>query len=306
MDASGARLRGVIDIGTNSTRLLIADLGEERLEVKRKASRITRLGRGVDSQRQLSPSAIEETLGVVVAYLEEARTAGVAQVSVIATSAVRDAANRQVFQDLLRQATGVELKILSGVEEAVLSYRGALSGFKEPPEAPMVADVGGGSTELVLGDQLAVSLDMGAVRLTERFLHSNPATAAEISDARSFVYQQLKAVQPQVAKPQCLVGLGGTITCLGSIVAELPVYDSAVVHMSRISLAMMERMIERLAGLAIEKRREVVGMQSGREDIILGGALIFQCLLQAFHLDEIIVCDADIMEGVLLSETEMN
>jgi exopolyphosphatase/guanosine-5'-triphosphate,3'-diphosphate pyrophosphatase len=306
MDENLTRLSGVIDIGTNSTRLLIASFEQGRLHIIRKASQITRLGRGVDSKRQLSSTAMQETLDVVLAYLAEARTAGAAQVSIIATSAVRDAANRHVFAELLCQATGHQLQILSGVEEAMLSYRGALSGFAVPPTAPMVADVGGGSTELVMGDKLAVSLDIGAVRLTERFLRSNPVTVAEASDARSYVHQQLKTLGDQLLRPQCLVGLGGTITCLGGVVAAIPVYDSAVVHMSRIDQARLESIIENLAALDIAQRREIIGMQPGREDIILGGALIFQCLLQAFNLGEIIVCDADIMEGVLLSEMEIH
>ncbi len=292
----------VIDIGTNSTRLLVGDIFDGKLVPLLKTSRITRLGRGVDSSKRLSKVAMQETLAVVTEFAALARHQGAAKITVVATSAVRDAANQNEFCDLIETAAKLKLCILSGRQEAVFSYRGALSGFAEPPESPLIADVGGGSTELVTSENTALSIDMGAVRVTERFLCGDPPSPAEIEGARHFIKRELRTHALSLGTPRLIIGLGGTITCLGGITASLDEYDSKIVHMSSISSDALGAFIESLMQKSIAQRGLIRGMQKGREDIILGGALIFQELLGFFALDKVVVCDADIMEGALLSD----
>jgi exopolyphosphatase / guanosine-5'-triphosphate,3'-diphosphate pyrophosphatase len=296
-----------IDIGTNSTRLLVADLepggGVHPLE---RVNRITRLGQDVDANRALLPEAIERTVAVLREYRTIIDGHGVERLRATATSASRDAANRDDFFGAAEDATGVRPEVITGSEEANLSFLGATTGLAEP--APyLVMDVGGGSTELILGSTAPdglISLDIGCVRLTERFLRSDPPTAEELSIALSYVrdhFQDVEREIPDVGAAKTLVGLAGTITTMAAIELGLAEYDASRIHHFRMSHEAAEDVFRTLATEPIEQRRHNPGLDPGRVDVIVAGALIVVAVMRHFGFDEMLVSEADILDGLARS-----
>jgi exopolyphosphatase/guanosine-5'-triphosphate,3'-diphosphate pyrophosphatase len=299
-----------IDIGTNSTRLLVADIDgngrDARLTQLDRRTRITRLGQGVHEARALHPEAIERTLTVLREYRDVIDGLHVERVRMTATSASRDASNRDEFFDPAEATIGVRPELISGEQEARLEYVGATAGLEEP--APfLVLDVGGGSTEFISGadepDGL-VSVDIGCVRLTEQYLHSDPPTPEELSQAVSVVRDHLADVDrlvPNAAVAKTLIGTAGTVWTLGAIELGVDATESERIHHFRLSRAAAEEVFRTLATEPVAQRRHNPGLEPGRVDVIVGGAIVVVATMRYWNFDELLVSEADILDGLARS-----
>jgi exopolyphosphatase/guanosine-5'-triphosphate,3'-diphosphate pyrophosphatase len=299
-----------VDIGTNSTRLLVADTdgaGAPLSTVDRRMT-ITRLGQGVDATHRLAPEAIERTVKVLRQYRDALDDLGVHQVRAAATSASRDATNRDEFFAAGRDALGgVDLELIPGDEEARLSFLGATTGLDEP--APyLVVDIGGGSTEFILGTEEPeglMSVDIGCVRLTEQYLHGDPPRPEELSQAVSVVRDHLADVArelPGVRGAGTLIGLAGTITTVAAIEMGLPGYDAERIHHFRLKREAAEDVFRTLATETLQQRKHNPGLEPARADVIVGGVVVLVSILRAFEFDEVLVSEADILDGLVRSQ----
>ena len=287
---------GAIDIGTNSTRLLVAEESEGHLRTVATNLAITRLGEGIGSG-VLLPSAVARTSGVVDSFLREARLLGAESVLAVATSAVRDAANRADFLSLVYEETGLKIRVLSGAEEASYSYMGVMSGLSVEKRSTAVLDIGGGSTELswMESEELCtVSVNMGAVRLT---LTGDPL--AEVHAAFSPHLNRVR--QAGIAN---LVGVGGTVTTLAAIKQELAVYDPERVHGFCLSTQDVDGILKKLAGMDLAERSNVAGLQLERADIIVAGVNIVAVVMKGLGLDRLVVSECDLLHGLIKEEVE--
>jgi exopolyphosphatase/guanosine-5'-triphosphate,3'-diphosphate pyrophosphatase len=314
-----ARL-AAIDCGTNSIRLLVADVsvgddGTTSLRDVHREMRIVRLGQGVDATGRLHPDALARTRDALADYTAICRRKGAERVRMVATSATRDASNRDEFFDLTRAVLGVEAEVISGDEEARLSFVGAV-GDLEPDDGPfVVTDIGGGSTEVVVGTWDGVradiigarSVDIGCVRITERCLRSDPPTAAETEAGRALAGEVLGeafAAVP-VGKARSWVGVAGTVTTLSAVAQGLDEYDSERTHLSRLSDTELAATAGRLLAATHDERAAIGSIHPGRVDVIGGGALITQVLAEKFAaaagITELLVSEHDILDGIALS-----
>jgi exopolyphosphatase/guanosine-5'-triphosphate,3'-diphosphate pyrophosphatase len=311
-----------IDCGTNSIRLLVAELtprhdGTVDLRDLHREMRIVRLGQGVDATGRLAPEALERTRAALADYTIAARRKGVEKVRMVATSATRDASNRDEFFAMTRETLGVEAEVISGDEEARLSFTGAV-GEQDPDDGPfVVVDVGGGSTELVLGTWdgrraevlAAKSVDIGCVRITERALKGDPPTAAEIAEARELADGVLAEAFDvvDVAKARTWIGVAGTVTTLSAVAQGLPEYDSERTHLSKLSHADINRLAGELLAADHATRAANPVIHPGRVDVIGGGAVIVQALADGLAArggpDQLIVSEHDILDGIALALT---
>jgi len=292
----------VIDVGTNSVRVFIAD-GEPLREVERDLV-ITRLGEGVDRAGRLGDVPLARTVDAIGRYADRARDAGAERLRIIATSAVRDAANRDAFVEVVRERTGEKPVILSGDEEAQLGFAGATIDLDAP--APFaVLDIGGGSTELVRGVERAerfISLDIGSVRLTERHITHDPPTGAELDAVRADADGHLgRAAEVIGAGTRTLVGLAGTITTAAAIVVGLQRYERARIHHARLSRRDVADTLSRLAAMTSPQRRELPVMPPGREDVIVAGLVILERVMDRLGHAEVLVSETDILDGTALA-----
>jgi exopolyphosphatase/guanosine-5'-triphosphate,3'-diphosphate pyrophosphatase len=305
-----------IDCGTNSIRLLVADVPREgaHTDVLRRME-VVRLGEGVDATGQLAPRAIERTRRVLAEYADAARELGTTDVRMVATSASRDAANRTDFEDMVVATLGRLPDVVTGREEAELSFLGATASLDAaaaaqgaaPPRPPfLVVDIGGGSTEFVLGDAAGVraarSIDVGCVRLTERHLHGDPPTAEEIGRTEDDVRAALALVEAAVpvADARSLVGLAGSVTTVAAIALGLPAYDAAAIHGSRIPVDAVREVAAELLSASRTRRAAMAVMHPGRVDVIGAGALVLRVLMDEFELPEVVVSEHDILDGIAL------
>jgi exopolyphosphatase/guanosine-5'-triphosphate,3'-diphosphate pyrophosphatase len=299
-----------IDCGTNSLRLLVADIdpGTGALTDVTRRMEIVRLGEGVDATGRLAAPALARTLGMVRTYREQIEAAGAQRVRMAATSATRDAANAADFVAGVREVLGVVPEVLSGEEEAQLSFTGAtaeLAGLAAPPY--LVADIGGGSTEFVLGDQHAVtaaaSVDIGCVRLTERHLRGDPPGGGQVAAAAADIGAALDVVAGKVPAEQAhtLVGLAGSVTTVAALALGLPGYDPAAIHHSRIGAAAVHEQTARLLGQTRAQRARLPVMHPGRVDVIGAGALILDQIVRRFGFGEVLVSEHDILDGLARS-----
>lgn len=300
-----------IDIGTNSTRLLVGEVESrdgQLVELDRRMT-ITRLGAGVDATRELSSGGIERTLAALREYRGIIDTFdGVERVRATATSAARDASNRNDFFDPAADALGVELELLTGEEEAALSFLGAttgLAGVAEPPY--LVVDIGGGSTEFIVGNAVPeglISTDMGCVRLTEAWLHSDPPAAEELSQAVHVVREHLADVRrelPGSGEAKTLIGLAGTVSTFAAVEQGLATYDRDKIHHFRITKTVAEELFRLFVTEPIEQRRHNPGLDEGRVDVIVGGAVILVTIMRTLGYSEMLVSETDILDGLLRS-----
>ncbi len=298
----------VVDIGTNSTRLLIADVDRESGAVSDllRQSRVTRLGAGVDSGGQLSPEAVERTRAVLADYRRLIDQHGCETNLAVLTSAVRDAANGADFTRHVRGDYGLDARTLSGDEEAQLTFLGAMSGREPDAEPTVVIDIGGGSTEFVVGhDHTAgfhTSLQAGVVRLSERHIHSDPPAPAELQSlARDARETFLQGLPPQERAPvRSGIAVAGTATSAAAIDQELDPYDPARVHRYPLLLATVELLLARLAEMNEAQRREVVGLHPDRAPTIVAGMILLSEAMRAFALDRVEVSEHDILRGGVL------
>jgi exopolyphosphatase/guanosine-5'-triphosphate,3'-diphosphate pyrophosphatase len=295
----------VVDVGTNSTRLYVADASDAEVRDVSRELVITRLGEGVDAARRLGSRPIERTVRAVRDYVTAARRAGATHIRICATSAVRDAANREEFAAAVRRATGLEPAVLSGDEEARLGFLGATREL-DAGGPFLVLDVGGGSTELARGGRdldAWISLDIGSVRMTERCVRSDPPAAGELQALDAAVEAALEEADRRVApgKAKTLVGLAGTITTVAAISLGLRRYDRRSIHHSRMSLVGVGKIAARLAEMTTPERAALPVMPPGREDVIVAGAMILQAVMRRFGFDEVLVSESDILDGILRS-----
>lgn len=296
-----------IDCGSNSTRLLVSNWMGRPLE---RLMRITRLGEGVDATGELSAEAVERCLSVLRDYRTEMDRLGVVRGRLVATSAVRDAANGDEFLAAATAMTGLTSELLAGTEEATLSMAGAAVDLDAGGAPFLVLDIGGGSTELVTGtgpddpELVAVSLQVGCVRVTERYLLTDPPTADELEKAESVVGELLESTagdHPAFLAARTLVGLAGTVTTLSALNLGLDTYDRDRVHHSVLTLEEVHAWYRALASEVSEARLDRAGMVPGREDVIVGGALILFVAMTRFGLDRCLVSESDILDGLVAS-----
>lgn len=293
-----------IDVGTNSTRLLVAEEQADGFRALERRLTVTRLGQDVDKRRVLAPEALQRTLRTIAEYAATCGEYEVRRLRVTGTSAVRDARNREEFFDGVRRLTGTEAELLSGEAEARATFLGALSDL--PVGDPvLVVDIGGGSTELVSGTnepEHLVSLDVGSVRMLEKHLDSDPPSPEELAALRDEVSSALDEVTAELAVPAGarLIGVAGTVTQLAALKAGLPVYDPDVTHHAVLSHGDVRRLARRLAALPYEKRRRVRGLHPGRVDVIVPGAEILLAVMEAFDAPEVLVSEKDILDGLVI------
>ncbi|OBJ60241.1 Ppx/GppA phosphatase family protein [Mycobacterium sp. 1423905.2] len=307
---------GAIDCGTNSIRLLIADTAGAELRDVHRETRIVRLGQGVDATGEFAPEAIARTRGALADYADLLKSHNVSRVRMVATSAARDVANRDDFFAMTADVLGAVVpgavaEVISGAEEAELSFRGAVSELDAEAAPFVVVDLGGGSTEIVLGGPDGVvasySADIGCVRLTERCLHSDPPTPDEVAEARRVVRERLApALQAvPVSQARTWVGLAGTMTTLSALAHRMTTYDSAAIHLSRVPRRDLLEVCEKLIAMPRQQRAALPPMHEGRVDVIGGGAIVVEELARELHdrsgIDELTVSEHDILDGIVWS-----
>ena len=295
-----------IDVGTNSTRLLVAQEHPEGFRSLERRTVITRLGQDVDRRRALAPEALERTLGVIADYAATCGEFGVERITVTGTSAVRDARNREDFFDGVARLTGQQPRMLSGEEEARATFAGVLSDLEVPEDGALVVDIGGGSTELIYGraePEELISMDVGCVRMLEKHLHSDPPADEEIGAMRREVRATIEAFIARATIPHgtSLVGVAGTVTQLAALKAGLATYDPDVIHHMSLSHGDVRLLARRLRMLPFDKRRRIKGLDPGRVDVIVPGAEILLCVMEAFDAPEVLVSEKDILDGLVMS-----
>lgn len=293
-----------IDVGTNSVRLYVADVAGDDVRSVDRDLVITRLGEGVDAGRALGPEPLRRTVAAIAAYHERAREAGAERVRIAATSAVRDAANREAFLDAVRKATGLVPEVLTGEQEASLSFLGAASEVDR--DGPLlVLDIGGGSTEFVVGERSVeswTSIDIGSVRLTERHVRNDPPTDAEL-DAMAIEADAaaVRAMSVVGRRATTLVGLAGTVTTIAAFALGLEAYDREAIHHAVLDVHLLREIDGMLNTMTIERRRALPVMPPGREDVIVAGSTILMRVMETFGFDELVVSEADILDGLIRS-----
>jgi exopolyphosphatase / guanosine-5'-triphosphate,3'-diphosphate pyrophosphatase len=298
-----------IDLGTNSTRLLVADVEDGHVDEVVRRLRITRLGEGVDRRRRLLPLPIARVRNCLTEYRRELEALGAQRTLAVATSAVRDAENGEAFLGEIEWSYGFDTALLSGHEEALLTLRGVTVG-RALEAATLVVDIGGGSTELVAGDGrggvgLHTSLDMGCVRLTERFLPSDPPKADELDRCSGAVRTLLAEHVPERVEITGAVGVAGTVTALAALDLGLDPYDPDVVHGHELTSAAVEAQLRRLAALPLAERRRVPVLEPERAPVIVAGAVILRETLAFFGLASLEASERDILHGAALRAAEL-
>jgi len=296
-----------IDCGTNSTRLLVSRSGSQTLD---RVMTITRLGQGVDATGRLDPVAVDRTLSTLQRYREVMDRHGVEATRITATSAARDASNRDEFFDAAAKIVGARPELLDGDSEARLSFLGATREL-DPADGPfLVIDIGGGSTEFAVGASQcngAISVDIGCVRLTERFLQSDPPSADELSAAISVVDAYLDDVVrdvPATRDAAVLVGLAGTITTVAAVEIGLPAYNRDAIHHFRLTREAAEDVFRTLATETRAERIHNPGLEEARADVIVGGCCILVAIMRFFGFGECLVSESDILDGLVLSQID--
>ncbi len=304
-----------IDCGTNSIRLLIAAQVGDGLRDLHREMRIVRLGQGVDATGRFRPEALDRTRAALADYAVLLKQHHVERVRMVATSAARDAANRDLFfamtaDELGAAVPGAVAEVISGAEEAKLSFHGAVIELDAATGPFVVVDLGGGSTEIVLGNdavRASHSADIGCVRVTERCLHTDPPTEQEVASARAVVRERLGAALREVPVEQARtwVGVAGTMTTLSALAQDMTTYDSAAIHLSRVRIDRLLGTCEQLIGMTRAQRAALRPMHAGRADVIGAGAIIVEELAQLLRsrggIEDLVVSERDILDGIALS-----
>jgi exopolyphosphatase/guanosine-5'-triphosphate,3'-diphosphate pyrophosphatase len=299
----------VVDLGTNTTRLLVADVEQARVHEVVRRTRITRLGEGVDSRRRLLPLPIARVRNCLADYRRELEALGAERTLAVATSAIRDAENGEAFLGEIEWSYGFTTRLLTGEEEALLTFRG-VTGARNLEGRTLVVDIGGGSTELIAGErdvEFQVSTDLGSVRLTERFLRADPPGEGELSACASAIRSVLAERVPDGVRANVAtaVGVAGTVTSLAALDLELVEYDPERVHGHQLGLDAVGEQLGRLAALPLVERRRVPGLEPERAPVIVAGALILREVLRNFRLDWIEVSERDLLHGAALEAAEL-
>lgn len=298
-----------IDCGTNSVRLLIADVDADGvLHEQVRVMRIVRLGEGIDSTGEFSQAALDRLFAALDEYAALIATARVTRTRFVATSASRDARNRDAFVAGVQARVGVDPEVIPGTEEAALSFVGAVRGLPrglvQPPS--LVVDIGGGSTEFVLGSdapEFAASVNVGCVRMTERHLVSDPPTDREVAATRADVRAAVALAAEQVPfdRARTLVGLAGSVTTVAAMALDLPEYDAQILHGCVITRAQVSQVARAFTAMTRAERAELPYMHPGRVDVIAGGAMVLDEVMAATGAQEVVVCETDILDGIVYS-----
>lgn len=297
-----------IDCGTNSIRLLIAEPnGSGGLNDLGRWLEIVRLGQGVDASGEFHPDALQRTFAAAESYAELIKKADVSaeKIHFVATSATRDVKNRETLFAGIKERLGVLPDVISGETEARLSFLGVLSRVKPQGEPVLVMDIGGGSTELITGSadgemHSAISLDIGSVRITERFLEQNPVADDDLERATAYIDDMLAGSAVDFSSIGTWIGVAGTATTLAGVYLELERYDPERVHGSRIPVPAIDELLHRLAGMTVEEIRALPSMHPGRADVITGGALVESRIGARLNTSDLIVSESDILDGIAL------
>ena len=293
-----------VDVGTNSVRLLVAETAGSRLRPVERLMTITRLGAGVDATGHLDDAALDRTLACLGSYAQRWRELGAERVRISATSAVRDASDRDRFFDGTLERTGARAEVLSGEQEARTAFLGATATVTGAPPF-LVLDIGGGSTEFILGTdgpEAMTSRQLGCVRLTERAIHSDPVSDEDLRAASDFVDAELDAVEALVpaAQARTLIGVAGTVTTVAALYLGLPAYEAEAIHGTRVPAADVARIADELAQMTTAAKRELGPMAPGREDVIAAGALILRRVVERFGFSDVLTSESDILDGLAL------
>jgi exopolyphosphatase/guanosine-5'-triphosphate,3'-diphosphate pyrophosphatase len=297
-----------LDLGTNTTRLLVADVDDGRVEDLERRVQITRMGESVDARRRLLPLPIARVRNSLTEYRRALEQLGAERVLAVATSAVRDAENGEAFLGEIEWSYGFTTRLLSGSDEALLTFSGATLS-RRLERATLVVDLGGGSTELIVGDRegvrFHVSLDAGSVRMTERYLHSDPPTSLYLEQCARAVRALLAEHVPDDVRPDAAIGVAGTVTTLAALAQNLPEYDPVRVHGFRLSAEDVGEQLTRLATLPLNYRQELPALEPKRAGVIVGGVVILREVLAHFGLEEIEASERDILHGVALEAAQL-
>ena len=297
-----------VDCGTNSIRLLIADVSRDELIDVHRELRIVRLGQGVDGSGRLAPEAIARTGSALQDYADLVRHHGADAVRMVATSATRDAANRDEFVAMVMNVLGVPPEVITGEDEAALSFMGAVHSLPDVSGRVVVADIGGGSTELIAGPAdgsaplQAHSMDVGCVRMTERHLRADPPSAEQIASTVSDIRVALDRAARDVSlhEPAALIGVAGTVTTVAALAMGLDRYDPGRIHGATVEAAAVDAITTMLLAMTHDERAVLPVMHTGRIDVIAGGALILRTLMETMGASEVVASEHDILDGLAL------
>ena len=294
----GTRRSAVIDVGTNSVKFQLAEESTDGWKPVLDRAEVTRLGEGLDATGELGDGPIDRTADAVAAMVAQARESGAQKIVAVGTAGLRSASNRERFLDAVKQRCGVEVEVISGDEEARLAYLGATSGLRLPGGAIAVFDSGGGSSQFTFGDD-RFSLDVGAVRVTERFGLDGPVDSQTIAEARGALEHDLARLNDHPA-PDAVVGMGGTVTNLAAVSLQLSPYDPDRIQGTTLDRAEIDRQIELYRTRTADQRRELAGLQPARAEVILAGACIVRTVLELLDAEALTVSDRGLRHGVLI------
>jgi exopolyphosphatase/guanosine-5'-triphosphate,3'-diphosphate pyrophosphatase len=299
-----------VDIGTNTTRLIVAEVADGEMETLHRESRITRLGEGVDARHRLLPAPVARVRNVLTDYRRTAEGLGAERTLAIATSAVRDAENGEAFLGEIEWSYGFATRLLSGDDEALMTYRG-VTADRRLASGTVIIDIGGGSTEVVAGDADMVrwhdSLDIGSVRLTERLLYGDPPTGDELVACAGAVRALLAERVPDEVRgaTTSAIGVAGTITSIAALALGLDEYDADRIHGSHLSADALSQQVDRLAAVPLEERRKLRPLDPERAPVIVAGGIIARETLAFFGLDDLEISERDILDGAALAAAEL-
>ncbi|MEW9122374.1 MAG: Ppx/GppA phosphatase family protein [Thermotaleaceae bacterium] len=301
---------GAIDIGTNSIRLLIAEVEKGQIVSSYKTLETTRIGENVDKTGALSEAAMERSTCAIKAFVDEAKARGVQEIGIIATSAVRDAENRNVFLRKVKETAKVNIEVISGEREAYLGFLGVLKGSKNPRENVIVVDIGGGSTEFIMGNhegiQHLISLNVGSVRMTEKYISQDPVNIREVEAMKKGIDAIIgKTIQSLKQYPfDRVIGIGGTVTTAAALHKELLIYDREQIHNFDLSLTDLKILWNSLQHKTLEERKEMPGLHPKRADVIIAGTGILDRILTLLGVESVRISEYDNLEGLVFEQIE--
>ena len=300
---------GTIDIGTNSMRLLIADYIDGKIENRKKYVNTTRIGQGVDENGYISDDAIKRNIDALKDFADMCREEECMSIYCMGTSALRDSKNGQEFVKIAKQETGIDVDIISGKEESNLGFKGVLEGI-DGSEEILVIDIGGGSTEFIIGDtngiNFAKSENVGALRMTEKFLMTDPIDENEFEHMSKFIEDEILSTLEIIKEREInkLVGIGGTITSLSAINQELEVYSMEKIHNSQVSKKEIEIILQNLKKMTLNDKKNLKGLQPKRADIITAGVKILNIIMEKLEIESIYVSEYDNLEGLMCHKSK--
>lgn len=300
---------GTIDIGTNSMRLLIGEYKNGKIENRKKFVNTTRIGQGVDKEGYISNEAINRNIDALKEFAKLCNDEKCEYVYGMGTSALRDSKNGDEFVQLAKRETGISIDIISGEEESNLGFKGVLEGLEGNNDI-LVIDIGGGSTEFIIGDRegikFAKSENVGALRMTEKFLKIDPIDDLEFNDMYMFIEHEIDKTLEYIKEKgiKNLVGIGGTITSLSAMNQELAIYSMEKIHSSKICKKEIEKILQNLKKMTLSDKKTLKGLQPKRADIITAGVAILNIIMEKLELDEIIVSEYDNLEGLMCQKSK--